>query len=396
MPPRAVDNCEGVDSADLPVVTNAPAPLDAGVANEGGNVAPATDGEKFFAATITGESAEVPVEKSGTKKCNSGFSFSFSSLEKSICKFGRQLEDEFVAAIDKTPLGVNVGPQPASRTAKDSSEESAPSDRALHAPTLERKHSSFAKAAKAAKKTGVAVGGGALIGVGVVMIPTLPPPFASLTMLGGYALLGTEFEGPRKVVNNARDKMRNIEDDEDEAGEDDTTTEIEEEFTEGEPEDLLKHSASVTDAEYWGFGKDADDETKKSSKKKIEVKKTAKKLSKKYVLPALEKVCSAYEVFDEEGNKDSPSDAGKTYEEINADELADIAEKEVERIAMDTETTTGEVSARSSISDDDVASEKFVDAKEEWVDVNEVNQVEGKNETLAEDSMDCDEDAVLV
>lgn len=395
MPPRAVDSCEDIAAAaDLPVVTDAPEPLDAVAGDEGDN-ANVVDGEQFFTATSE-DSAEVgksQTDKSNnTKKRKGVFTLSFSSLEKSICKFGQQLEDEFIAAIDKTPLGVNVGPQPSSRTAKDS-EDGVSTNKANATPTLERKASSFAKAAKAAKKTGVAVGGGALIGVGVVMIPTLPPPFASLTLLGGLTLLGTEFEGPRNVVKNARDKMRNIEDDE-EDDEEDTTTEIEEEFTEGEPEDLLTQSASQTDAEYWGFGKDADDKTNENSNKSvIEVKKTAKKLSKKYVLPALEKVCSAYEQFEDEDNEDNTSDT--TFEEIKADEITEIIEENVGSLALDTEKTSEEQEEQSSTPATG-AIEEFVDAKEEWVDVDEVDKEEGKDEPLGADADDSDEDGVLV
>mmetsp|Transcript_30994 Transcript_30994/g.67088 ORF Transcript_30994/g.67088 Transcript_30994/m.67088 type:complete len:386 (+) Transcript_30994:93-1250(+) len=385
MPPRAADSYEDIAAAaDLPVVTNAPAPLDAVAGDEGDN-APVVDGEQFFTSTSEDSAEEGTPEtdnSSNAKKRKGGFTLSFSSLEKSICKFGQQLEDEFIAAIDKTPLGVNIGQQPSSRTAKDT-------------PTLERKASSFAKAAKAAKKTGVAVGGGALIGVGVVMIPTLPPPFASLTMLGGFTLLGTEFEGPRNVVKNARDKMRNIEDNEEE-DEEDTTTEIEEEFTEGEPEDLLAQSASQTDAEYWGFGKDADKKTNENSNKSgINMEKTAKKLSKKYVLPALEKVCSAYEQFEDEDNEDNTSDT--TFEEIKADEITEIIEENVESLALDTEKASEEQEEQASTQTTGAtADDEFVDAKEQWVDVDEVDKEEGKDEPLAADADDSDEDGVLV
>ena len=118
--------------------------------------------------------------------------------------------------------------------------------------------------------------------------PTLPPPFASIAMLGGYALLGTEFKGPRKVVKNARDKMRKIGNDNGgdeghEATEGESPSEIEKEFTNGENEKMLDSSI-------------------KKGKKKNPVKsvqKKVQKLSKKYVLPVLERACEVYEKFED-------------------------------------------------------------------------------------------------
>jgi uncharacterized protein (TIGR02611 family) len=50
-------------------------------------------------------------------------------------------------------------------------------------------------------RTGVGVVGGATVALGVVMIP-LPGPGA-LVGLGGLAMLGTEFEGAKKVSTKA-------------------------------------------------------------------------------------------------------------------------------------------------------------------------------------------------
>ncbi len=52
-----------------------------------------------------------------------------------------------------------------------------------------------------AYRTGVGVVGGATVALGVVMIP-LPGPGA-LVGLGGLAILGTEFEGAKKVSKKA-------------------------------------------------------------------------------------------------------------------------------------------------------------------------------------------------
>ena len=60
---------------------------------------------------------------------------------------------------------------------------------------------------RGAKKAGVAVGGGLMVGVGLVFIPTLPPPFGEVLIVGGVSVLGTEFEGPKKVMRSARDSV---------------------------------------------------------------------------------------------------------------------------------------------------------------------------------------------
>jgi hypothetical protein len=54
---------------------------------------------------------------------------------------------------------------------------------------------------KQAKRAGVALGGGTMIGVGLVV------PFATCLMAGGVTVLGTEFETPNRMVRNARDSL---------------------------------------------------------------------------------------------------------------------------------------------------------------------------------------------
>jgi hypothetical protein len=60
---------------------------------------------------------------------------------------------------------------------------------------------------RGARKAGVAVGGGLMVGVGLVFIPTLPPPFGEVLILGGVSALSTEFEGPKRVMRSARDSV---------------------------------------------------------------------------------------------------------------------------------------------------------------------------------------------
>eukprot|EP00977_Amphora_coffeiformis_P002352 scaffold438_cov167-Amphora_coffeaeformis.AAC.3 len=58
-----------------------------------------------------------------------------------------------------------------------------------------------------AKRAAVGVGGGTMVGVGLVFIPTLPPPFGEVLIAGGVSLLAKEFEGPKRVVKSCRDKL---------------------------------------------------------------------------------------------------------------------------------------------------------------------------------------------
>jgi len=80
------------------------------------------------------------------------------------------------------------------------------------------------------KKGAVAAVGGTMVGLGLVMIP-LPTPFGAVVASSGMAVLGTEFEGAKKMndkiidtskktLHSARDRMiRGIESMEDEASE---------------------------------------------------------------------------------------------------------------------------------------------------------------------------------
>ena len=60
---------------------------------------------------------------------------------------------------------------------------------------------------RGARRGAVAVGGGTMVGIGLIFIPTLPPPFGEALIIGGVSLLGTEFEAPKRVVKSARDSL---------------------------------------------------------------------------------------------------------------------------------------------------------------------------------------------
>lgn len=385
MPPRAEDIA----------IEEAVAPSDA-----------AADGAQFFASVKQeGQdqqpAEEVPSDDSKSKKVKKNkslFSSFLSEVERDLSKIGKSLEDGFIDAIDRTPLGVNTdksrqeeeGKEATARTSsavssKKKKKKALPSPWCSEEPeeegsdksTLDRKGSSVAKVAK---KSAVAVGGGALIGVGVVMIPTLPPPFASIAMLGGYALLGTEFKGPRKVVKNARDKMRKIGNDKDgneghEAKEGESPSEIEKEFTNGENEKMLDSSI-------------------KKGKKKNPVKsvqKKVQKLSKKYVLPVLERACEVYEKF-EDKDQVAKEEGFEIVKEEEGEE-ATVAKESEEKNDEIKEDNSG-TNAQSEQQEEDASvqeeaeaeNEEFVDAKEDWIDVDE-------DATATDES---DEEAVLV
>ena len=58
------------------------------------------------------------------------------------------------------------------------------------------------KMKKQARRAGVAIGGGAMLGVGAVV-----HPFGTLLLPVGLSVLGTEFEAPNRMVRNARDSF---------------------------------------------------------------------------------------------------------------------------------------------------------------------------------------------
>lgn len=59
-----------------------------------------------------------------------------------------------------------------------------------------------------ARRAAVGVGGGTMVGVGMVSIPTLPPPVGEVLIAGGVSMLAKEFEGPKRVVRSCRDRLK--------------------------------------------------------------------------------------------------------------------------------------------------------------------------------------------
>ena len=58
------------------------------------------------------------------------------------------------------------------------------------------------------RRTAVAVGGGTLLGVGGVLMVTPLHPIGHAMTIGGVGVLGTEFEGPKRAIQAAKDKFK--------------------------------------------------------------------------------------------------------------------------------------------------------------------------------------------
>jgi len=60
-----------------------------------------------------------------------------------------------------------------------------------------------------ARKAGVAVGGGAMVGLGLVMIP-LPTPFGCVVAGAGMGVLATEFPAAQQMIDQTRDAVVDV------------------------------------------------------------------------------------------------------------------------------------------------------------------------------------------
>mmetsp|Transcript_19201 Transcript_19201/g.31887 ORF Transcript_19201/g.31887 Transcript_19201/m.31887 type:complete len:244 (+) Transcript_19201:124-855(+) len=59
------------------------------------------------------------------------------------------------------------------------------------------------------RKTSIAVAGGTMVGVGLIMIP-LPTPFGAVVAGGGMAVLGTEFPAAQRVLDQTCNKFADV------------------------------------------------------------------------------------------------------------------------------------------------------------------------------------------
>lgn len=143
-----------------------------------------------------------------------------------------------------------------------------------------------------ARKVGCAVVGGSLIVVGIPLIP-LPGP-GDFMVVGGFAVLATEFDAARRVLDGARDKLVEVLDGKTEEEQSDDTVEENEEEANDEKEMDTKEDENVNSVPYnnknggidvGGIEIDVEGAVR-------EVKKQAERLGRNVVLPLLDTVCS--------------------------------------------------------------------------------------------------------
>jgi hypothetical protein len=135
------------------------------------------------------------------------------------------------------------------------------------------------KRKKNMKKVGVAVAGGALITAGIPLIPVLCA--GELMIIGGMALLATEFDSAKKVMDKGREKLTEFAEKEEDGGLDPNR------INEGEPHDLQLNE-EVTN-------KSGNDEVDSSVEKRgvkiaRNVKRSLRNMVKNDVLPMLDKI----------------------------------------------------------------------------------------------------------
>eukprot|EP00536_Pseudo-nitzschia_multiseries_P005085 jgi/Psemu1/11707/gm1.11707_g len=116
---------------------------------------------------------------------------------------------DFVLAINEKPCAVTSAED---ATAMIRESESTVNILALN-PKLAQEYCSPTRAQRwlrRARRAGVGVAGGTMLGLGLIMIPLpFPPPFGEVLVLGGVSVLGREFEAPKRVVRTARNALQN-------------------------------------------------------------------------------------------------------------------------------------------------------------------------------------------
>eukprot|EP00522_Entomoneis_paludosa_P010276 CAMPEP_0172439616 /NCGR_PEP_ID=MMETSP1065-20121228/540_1 /TAXON_ID=265537 /ORGANISM="Amphiprora paludosa, Strain CCMP125" /LENGTH=486 /DNA_ID=CAMNT_0013188323 /DNA_START=215 /DNA_END=1675 /DNA_ORIENTATION=- len=143
------------------------------------------------------------------KKKNSGSMLQINKLDANGLLFYSVLsQGDWVLTINNTPCSQMVCDDAAQLILQ---EPDMVSILGMKPPSLDASSSGELTGAKKwlrhAKRAGIAIGGGTMVGVGLIFIPTLPPPFGEILIAGGVSVLGTEFEGPKRVVKSARDSL---------------------------------------------------------------------------------------------------------------------------------------------------------------------------------------------
>ena len=94
---------------------------------------------------------------------------------------------------------------PASVESNEVSEAETTQEHLAEEKETDQNHDKFSQRKKNLRKAGVAVAGGALITVGVPLIPVLCT--GELMIIGGMALLATEFDSAKKVLTKGKEKL---------------------------------------------------------------------------------------------------------------------------------------------------------------------------------------------
>lgn len=203
-----------------------------------------------------------------------------------------------------------------------------------------------------AKRAGVAIGGGTLVGVGLIFIPTLPPPFGEVLIVGGVSVLGTEFEAPKRVMRSARDSLeRAVGREGDVAKQESTTT-----GTEGTEDASLEKSETASTTTDGDASEDAAADNKQQQ---LPPKKTMgdrfKNFGRIHVLPFLDQVVGDRKKEEEDG-EETPSaeqvDGASPESTTATEEVTTASENQTDEASKETIPPTtaeeGETEEKSS------------------------------------------------
>lgn len=135
------------------------------------------------------------------------------------------------------------------------------------------------------------------------VIPTLPPPFGEVLIIGGVSVLGTEFEAPKRVMKSARDRLEKAVGREEE----EKKTEEDKELVESKSGDEPVSGEEDTSA----TGTDDDNAGNQRPKKTMGDR--FKNFGRRHVLPFLDQVVGDRkdEKKDEEGGESPDVDSEK-------------------------------------------------------------------------------------
>lgn len=156
------------------------------------------------------------------------------------------------------------------------------------------------------------------MGVGLIFIPTLPPPFGEVLIVGGVSVLGTEFEAPKRVMRSARDSLERA------VGRES----VEEKPMEGDGTPVTSETESSDDIDALARDMDKPQPPKKTIGDRF------KNFGRRHVLPFLDQVVGDHT----EGKKEASlhNAADKTEEVRQEDESNETTEDSLEASVQET------------------------------------------------------------